>query len=61
MLWLANFVVKVVSASDEDADLAFNEIGSFTGSTVVQTTFTSGPYYLVVTSDGTWRLTISNL
>lgn len=56
----ANFAVKVINADGEDVDLVFNEIGNFTGSNVAQTTFTSGPYYLVITSDGTWRLALSN-
>ncbi|ACU75429.1 hypothetical protein Caci_6583 [Catenulispora acidiphila DSM 44928] len=56
----ANFAVKVIDANGDDVDLVFNEIGDFTGSDVAQTTFSSGPYYLVVTSDGTWRLALSN-
>jgi len=55
-----NFVVKVVSASGDNADLAFNEIGNFTGSTIAQANLTSAPFYLVVTSDGSWTLTVSN-
>ncbi|MDT9691456.1 hypothetical protein Q5762_24565 [Streptomyces sp. P9(2023)] len=53
-----NFIVVVLDAEGGTQDLAFNEIGTFNGSTVSQM-FGGGPYYINVTSDGTWTLRLS--
>ncbi|MFG3509322.1 hypothetical protein ACGF5F_27890 [Streptomyces sp. NPDC047821] len=53
-----NFVVAVLDAEGAVQDLAFNEIGTFSGSRVAQM-LSDGPYYVNVTSDGTWKLRLS--
>ncbi|MFF0087664.1 hypothetical protein ACFYR1_49790 [Streptomyces canus] len=53
-----NFAVEVLDADGALQDLPFNEIGTFNGSAVSQM-INGGPYYVNVTSDGTWTLQLS--
>ncbi|MGW3116938.1 hypothetical protein ACWDBW_07275 [Streptomyces sp. NPDC001107] len=53
-----NFAVEVLDADGALQDLPFNEIGTFNGSAVSQM-INGGPYYVDVTSDGTWKLRLS--
>ncbi|MGP4009186.1 hypothetical protein [Streptomyces sp. 4N124] len=53
-----NFAVTVLDTDGDLQDLAFNEIGTFRGSTVTQM-ISDGPYYLNITADGTWTLHVS--
>ncbi|MFF3287245.1 hypothetical protein [Streptomyces sp. NPDC003023] len=53
-----NFVVTVIDAKGRAQDLVYNEIGNFEGSTVARMT-SQGPYYVNVTSEGDWTLTLT--
>ncbi|MFF9196826.1 hypothetical protein ACF09L_16630 [Streptomyces sp. NPDC014779] len=54
----SNFIVVVLDAAGAVQDAAFNEIGSFDGSTVAQM-LGGGPYFVNVTADGSWTLRLS--
>ena len=53
-----NFVVEILSADGRTQDVAFNKVGDFSGSTVASG-LSGAPYYLNVTSDGTWSIDVS--
>ncbi|MEW2636004.1 hypothetical protein AB0903_31285 [Streptomyces sp. NPDC048389] len=52
------FVVTVVDSEGRAQDLVFNEIRDFGGSAVARMR-SEGPYYVNVTSEGTWSLTLT--
>jgi hypothetical protein len=52
------FAVEILDVHGAVQDLPFASIGSFSGSTVSQM-FNGGPYFLNVSSDGTWTLDLS--
>jgi hypothetical protein len=54
-----NFIVEVLDRDGHLQDVAFNVIGSFSGSTV-SNSLSNGPYWLKVDSDGTWTISVSN-
>jgi hypothetical protein len=54
-----NFAVTVLGSDGSLKDVAFNEIGSFNGSTV-SNNLSGGPFYLKVDSDGSWTISVSN-
>ena len=54
----SNFVVAVIDARGRAQDLVFNEISDFEGSAVARMR-SEGPYYVNVTAEGAWSLTLS--
>jgi hypothetical protein len=54
-----NFIVEVLDRDGNLQDVAFNVIGSFSGSTV-SNSLSNGPYWLKVDSDGTGTISVSN-
>lgn len=54
-----NFAVTVLASDGSLKDVAFNEIGSFNGSTV-SNGLSGGPYWLKIDSDGSWTITVSS-
>ena len=54
----SNFAVEVLGDDGSTKDVAFNEIGSFSGSTV-SNGLSGGPFWLKVDSDGSWTITVS--
>lgn len=54
----SNFVVAVIDARGRAQDLVFNEIRDFEGSAVARMPG-EGPYYVNVTSEGDWTLTLT--
>ncbi len=55
----SNFSVEVLGNDGHTEDVSFNEIGSFSGSTV-SNGLSGGPFYLKVNSDGSWTISVSN-
>ena len=56
----ANFIVNVLDTTGKSQDIPINEIGNYSGS-VVESDVTPGSYYLQVSSNGTWSITVSVL
>ncbi len=55
----SNFSVEVLDSDGNLQDVAFNQIGNFSGSTV-SNSLSNGPFWLKVDSDGTWTIAASN-
>jgi hypothetical protein len=54
-----NFIVQVIDRDGTLQDIAVNEIGNYSGSTI-SNNLSNGPFYLNVDSDGTWTVTVSH-
>jgi hypothetical protein len=54
----SNFVVSVIDAKGRPQDLVFNETRDFAGSAVARMR-SEGPYYVNVSSEGSWTLSLS--
>ncbi len=53
-----NFAIEVLDSQGVAGDVAVNEIGNYSGSTV-SNSLSGGPYYLNIDSDGTWSASVS--